>query len=286
MVQMTYYPGAITAAQPRWEPAPDDVHTLRHGYNLADLNRLTRMSIARVYGLTIDYRTRYELAWSAIVEALYAADLASPPAPNDLVLAGQKAVSQSVYDEMHHRGYDSNKGGGCMPKFAAYWEGMRRRVGPEAGVVERTALWQIWGELSTDQREALQALAVCDDYSAAAELLGKSYGAFAASIGRARRAFLELWHEGEAPSRPWGCDRRSSAGSRRGSATNFLLIRERHRQGITRVRRRITASELPAIRARREAGETLEEIAQDLHFSKSYISRLLTGVLQPAPDPA
>ena len=286
MVQLSYYPPAVTADLLRWEPAADDVHTLRHGYNLADLDRLTRMSIARVYGLTIDYRTRYELAWSMIAEALYAADSDSPPTPNDLVLAGQKAISQSVYDEMHHRGYDSNKGGGCMPKFAAYWEGMRRWVGPEAGVVERLALAQIWERLAPTHREALHALSVCEDYGAAAELLGKSYGTFASSISRARRAFLELWHEGEEPSRPWGFDRRSCHGSRRGSATNFLLRRERQRQGVTGVRRRITASQLADVRARREAGETLTEIAQELRFSKSYISRLLSGALRPAPDPA
>lgn len=285
MVQLTYFelPGGADE-RPVWEPAPDDVHTLRHGYNLADVDRLTRMAIARVYGLSLDSRTRYELAWSAIAEHLYAADDA--PTPADLVLAGQKVISQTLYDEFHHHGYDHNKGGGTMPRFAAYWESLRYRPDPSNGVIERAALYQIWAQLPDKHREALNALSVCEDYQAAADLLGKSYGAFVMSVSRARQAFLELWHEGEEPSRPWGFDRRSSEGSRGGSTTHFLRRRERHRQGVTQVRRRITASQLAVIRARRDAGETLAEIAEDVRFSKSYISRLLTGDRQPAPDPA
>ncbi|MFD0855677.1 hypothetical protein ACFQ07_25775, partial [Actinomadura adrarensis] len=243
MVQLTYYePRGEACETAVWEPQPDDVHTLRHGYNLADLERLTRMSIARVYGLSIDYRTRYDTAWSAIAEALYAAD--ARPEPNDLVLAGQKAISQYGHDEMHHRGYDTNKGGGCMPKFAAYWLDKRSQPGPEPGVVERFTLAQIWEQLPDKHRQVLHALAVCDDYRAAAGMVGKSYGAYLMAISRARAAFLELWHEGEEPSRPWGFDRRSSQGTRPGSATNFLRRRERHRQGVTQVRRRITESQL------------------------------------------
>lgn len=285
MTQKTYYelPGDAVE-MPTWEPAATDTHTLRHGYNLADLNRLTRMSIARVYGLSLDYRTRYELAWSAIAEALYAAEAA--PEPNDLVLAGQAVVSASLYDEMHHHGYDHNRGGGPMPKFAAYRESARCHPGPEHGVVERAALWQIWEQLSDAHREALHALAVCDDYRAAAALLGKSYTAFAMTISRARGAFLQLWHEGEKPSRPWGFDRRRTSDDRTQSTTHFLRRRHRLRQGITQVRRRITASQLAEIRTRRDAGDTLAQIADDTGFSASYISRLLTGVKQPAPDAA
>ena len=44
----------------------------------------------------------------------------------------------------------------------------------------------------------------------AAAAPGKTRQTFATQIGQARKAFRELWHEGEAPSRPWGADRRAS----------------------------------------------------------------------------
>lgn len=285
MVQRTFYDlPAEAPAETAWEPAPGDAHTLRFGYNLADLDRLTRMSIARVYGLTIDARTRYEIAWSAIAEHLYDADAA--PTPGALVVAGQNAVSGHLEDEMRHHGYDHNRGGGTKPRFAAFWEGFLRQPDPANGVVERVALYQIWAQLPDTHREVLHALAVADDYRAAARMLGKSYGAFVTAVNRARHAFYELWHEGEEPSRPWGFDRRSATGGRAGSTTYFLRQRQRQRQGTSSGRRRITASQLDAIRERRAAGDTLAQIAEDVKFSKSYLSRLLNGVLQPVEDAA
>lgn len=49
-----------------------------------------------------------------------------------------------------------------------------------------------------------------EDYATAAAALGKSRHTFAIQIGHARKAFRELWHEGETPSRPWGAARRAS----------------------------------------------------------------------------
>lgn len=50
-------------------------------------------------------------------------------------------------------------------------------------------------------------------------------------------------------------------------------------------RRHVTVSQLAGIRARNERGESLRAIAADLGFSDSYLSRLLSGVRKPAPDP-
>jgi hypothetical protein len=48
MRQLTYYPAPVTDPDPgAWQPAPDDIHTLRFGYNLADVDRLARMSHGR-----------------------------------------------------------------------------------------------------------------------------------------------------------------------------------------------------------------------------------------------
>jgi DNA-binding CsgD family transcriptional regulator len=210
MVQMTYYPATApsVAAEPAWEPAPDDVHTLRHGYNLADLDQLARKAVWRVWGLTLDYNTRYELAWSAIADHLYAAE--RPPTPPDLIWVGQDAIGTEVRDTMHHHGVDRiARGGDTMRGFVAFWEtAIRHTSSPENGVVERAALWQIWPHLTEAQRRALLALAAHGTYQAAAASMGITYKTFKQHIGNGRNRFLDLWHEHEAPSRIWGCDRR------------------------------------------------------------------------------
>lgn len=61
--------------------------------------------------------------------------------------------------------------------------------------------------------------------------------------------------------------------------------RRRRAKGIP-ARRRATVSQLADIRRRQAAGETLKAIAADLGFSDGYLSRLVRGLLQPAPDPA
>jgi hypothetical protein len=67
-----------------------------------------------------------------------------------------------------------------------------------------------------------------DDYGQAAAALGKTRHSYATEIGRARRAFRELWHEGETPSRPWGADRRpSKADSPKAPVTYRLIVRRR-----------------------------------------------------------
>ena len=58
----------------------------------------------------------------------------------------------------------------------------------------------------------------------------------------------------------------------------------RHAKGAT-PRRRVTVSQLAKIRIRKENGETTAAIAADLGFADSYLSRLLSGKRQPAPDP-
>ncbi|MFF0386847.1 hypothetical protein [Streptomyces sp. NPDC004286] len=61
--------------------------------------------------------------------------------------------------------------------------------------------------------------------------------------------------------------------------------RERSRANGATPRRRITVSQLAAIHQRKETGEKVSVIAAELGFSDTYLYRLLTGTLQPAPDP-
>jgi hypothetical protein len=166
--QLTYYeqPGADVSPE-TWQPAADDIHTLRFGYNLADVDRLARMSLGRVWGIHLDYSTRYELAWEAVAERLYAAPGDEPPGPSDLIRAGQDAIAAHVNSEQQQHGYDRATGGG-MPRWAAYWHGQRPVREPEAGLIERLALWQVWPELTPGQRQAFLALAACGTRTAAA----------------------------------------------------------------------------------------------------------------------
>lgn len=211
MAQRTFYSYESEApVAERWEPAPDDVHTLRHGYNLADLESLTQMSLRRGWGITYDYRTRYEAAWYGVVERLYEASEQEPPTPTDLIFAGQDAISRLVTDEMRHHGRAVGKDGvEERPRYAAFWEWQRLRTGDPAGsVVDRVAFWQIWAELTYTQRRILTALAAHGDQQSAADALGKTYATFSSEVSSARKRFFQLWHEHEKPSRVWGADRR------------------------------------------------------------------------------
>jgi hypothetical protein len=95
-----------------------------------------------------------------------------------------------------------------MAGFEAYWY-QPPLSGWEDAVVERIAARQIWVALSPAHRRVLRALMAADgDYRVAAAALGTTYATFRTRLGRARAAFRELWHEGEAPSRQWSQDRR------------------------------------------------------------------------------
>lgn len=202
-----------------------DVHDIRYGYNLADLDRLARASLWRSWMATIPFADRYQTAWSAIAEHLCAAD--TRPEPVDLIRAAEDAISQARYDDWHHQGFDYNRGDGTMGRFVAYWTGLGATPDPAPRVIDHIALWQIWPQLTPNHRNALLALATHGDYQTAAGTLGLTYKAYTMLLVRARRAFFALWHEGETPSRPWGTDRRQ--GSKARSVASLVRQRERRR---------------------------------------------------------
>lgn len=187
---------------------------LRHGYTLRDLHNTARLAVHVAGRMASDWQDRYDTAWSAIAEHLYAA--ADPPARHDLVRCGQLAIYAAVTETRRHHGYYRHKtigaeaGVASSPAFLSFWWDQLRYVPScEARIVERTTLGQILPSLTPAQWEAIAALAVHDDYRTAADALGSSYVTFRSNVARARTRFLALWHEGEQPSRPWGTDRRA-----------------------------------------------------------------------------
>jgi hypothetical protein len=210
--------------------AAQDVE-LRHGYTLSQVRGLTVWSVMRSrYNRSADFDERLEAAWHAIIEHLYTCD--EPPAISDVVKVAWRAIARHVSEDEHfHRGYSSNRRDRDAPfttGFMRYWHDTGRPRADEH-VIERLALAQIWPRLRPKDRELLAAMAEHEDYGQAAAALGKSRHSYATEIGRARRAFRELWHEGETPSRPWGADRRPRTGDRwRPSVTYRLTVRRRH----------------------------------------------------------
>jgi hypothetical protein len=206
-----------------------------HGYTLADLERLSRLSAGTAHanaGWSITERC--EIAWSGMAEALVVAT--EPPAQADLVAAGRQAIYRGVRADLHHHGVskrDPLAGIGSMRAFAAYWWywAALTSAGPEERVVDRTALAQIWTRLTERDRQALVALAVHETYRAAAEALGISYDRFKERVHFARRRFRRLWFWPDADPGCWGTDRRvANGGAQLADARSRRRLDDRRRR--------------------------------------------------------
>lgn len=185
---------------------PTDTN-LWHGYSLADIDRVARITAARAPGGRIlDPGDRYDTAWSAIAEHLCTAT--EPPTRRDLFDAGAGAVNRAGQDYRHTWGMARTWGSseGDMGGYQRYWELARRAApSPEDRVVDRTALRQIWPALSPTHQQVLYALAIhSGDHQAAADSLGKSLPTYRSHLKGARASYRALWHEHETPSRMWG----------------------------------------------------------------------------------
>lgn len=173
---------------------------LRFGFTLADLNRLATSATSHAGTYASDGADRYQAAWSAIAEHLYAAD--QPPTERDLWHAGRDAIWAAIRDNQRTHGAPRAGGGGDMPQFVRYWFD-HATVTPscEERVVERLALAQIWPQLTDGHRAALAAYAAVGSMDGAASALGVSPTALSARLQRARRRCADLWHEHETASR-------------------------------------------------------------------------------------
>jgi hypothetical protein len=259
---------------------------LRHGYTLSQVTALSVVAVKRQFWYqAADFDQRLEVAWYAIVEHIYAAD--EPPEIREVIHAGFQAISSEADKTRRFYGQDTNdRYAGTTGGFERYWWFAGQPApSPEGKVTERVALAQIWPRLRPLHRQVLVALAAYDDYELAAKSLGKSRKTFTTQVSQARRAFLALWHEGEAPSRPWGVDRRISATDRH-TITN-RAIRNRHRAAARYAQQDRPSRPAPKTRKldlgipgtelvrRYEAGESIRQLAAALGSSYSVIQRRL-----------
>jgi hypothetical protein len=204
---------------------------LRYGYTLTSLENLARRAVFESRWQFIAFHEKYEIAWSAIAEQLYASD--QPPGASDLIHAGEKAIRIHVEDLGHTHGTYYYRETTDMPRYWKFWWSQAGPApSPETGIVDVVTLQQIWPRLTVNSQRVLMALAVHGDYERAAESLNKPYRTFVTQVYEARRHFLRLWHEGEQPSRVWGHDvrKRSSPrqqGERSVTATTIRRRRQR-----------------------------------------------------------
>jgi DNA-binding CsgD family transcriptional regulator len=209
----------VTRPEPEAEvraPQPAPVATyaeselpIRHGYSLADIQRIARSAILNDHWhMARDPRARIDTAVFGVIECLYTAE--QRPQPYDLIGAAWRACDDEVTRDLRARGRQrTERGGGDMASHLVYWLGNANTTpSPEHRIVEHGALRQILPLLTPRQLEAVQLLAALDDYQAAADAMGITVATFNVTIANARKRFLAYWHEGEAPSRMWGTDRR------------------------------------------------------------------------------
>lgn len=210
---------------------------LRFGYTLRDIERLAGYATKTAFGWSTSVEDRYQAAWDGIVEHLYEAE--HWPSGDKLVSAGRRAIALSSQAEQHHHGvrHDrTHEGPGSMPHFQRYWCLMRKPYpSPEVHAVERVTVPQILARLYPGERKALAALAAHGTQEAAARALGMKLPSYRATLGRARRRFLDLWHEGEKPSRIWRIDRRVNAYGELSNRTSAAQLRS-HRRAYARAR--------------------------------------------------
>jgi DNA-directed RNA polymerase specialized sigma24 family protein len=180
---------------------------LKHGYTLLDLQQMMHAAVIADRTLALDYQTRSDIAWSAIATALYEAD--EPPHRQALIRVGWQAIYSEVRTMYRGRGYvDARAGEAEMkPRFAMFW-GKQVEHSHEDRVVERVAVHQVLAQLRDTYRDAIAALAVHENYQAAAAAMGLKQSAFNVRIATARKSLVALWLEHETPHKVRRTDRR------------------------------------------------------------------------------
>lgn len=183
-----------------------------HGYTMADLNEMASAACRADRSLASDAHTRYNVAWSAIAEALAVADSEQPPTRGELVRVGWQAIYAEVREMRVMFGFKDREGPNGVasaPRYVTYWT--VRPHSHEDGLIERMAVHQVLEVLSAPYRDAVVALAVHGDYQAAADALGIKYTALTGRIRTARKRLRAVWFAPETAPLVRGTDRRVGA---------------------------------------------------------------------------
>jgi hypothetical protein len=190
---------------------------LPYGYTLHDLDAMARAACAADRSLSSDMTIRFDIAWSAIALALVEAPYW--PRRESLVQAGWRAIYAEVREVQHTFGVSRNADRGTVAsgkRFREFW--WHGTVDFEDGLVERLAVGPCLDALTDAEREAVTALAVHDDYRAAAQYLGLTRKAFQARLNSARKRFKRRWYYPETPPTTRHTDRRIEAYDKERSA--------------------------------------------------------------------
>jgi hypothetical protein len=183
---------------------------VRHGFTMQDLNSMTKQAVRADRSMASDADTRFNAAWSAIAEALCAAE--EPPERHDLITVGWQAIYREVKEMRHVFGFAGKDGTtevASAPRFVQYWTVPPAH--PDEGLVERLAVHQVLATIPDLYRDAVVALAVHGDYQAAADSLGLKYSAFTVRMSTARKQFRRLWFAPDTAPPIKGTDRRTGS---------------------------------------------------------------------------
>ncbi|GAA1438931.1 hypothetical protein GCM10009602_08490 [Nocardiopsis tropica] len=259
-------------------PPPRADDPVGHGYTAFQVVRLAVWAARECRWVdAMDPLHRAETAWEAIAEHLHLAP--ERPEETELIAVGWKAMKAQHYQDLKVRGLGGKDKALLTRAFVRYWTSASAPAhSHEDQIVDRLALAQIWTALKPAHREVLTALAEHEDRRRAERSLNMDTAAFTRTLGRARRAFLALWHEGETPSLLWGYDR---SGARHQNVMYLVRLRKRRalqRKAEGHVRRYghrppqdlgVPDAELLA---RHEAGESYAALAESFGASRALIA--------------
>lgn len=208
---------------------PGAATELRHGYSLADLERLAKISVTTdIWYQGMHPADRYELSLSAMAMHLYETD--EPPTANELFRAASVAMRRQVQSDRSAHGISNTDVYTAAPNFYRFWwEQFQLAPSHEGRIVDRAALWQIFPVLARRHQAVLVSLAIHGDHDSAAAMLGITRATYNSYLSEARHAFLRLWHEGEQPSRLWAQDKRHGKGLDDHSVMHSIVRRRKRR---------------------------------------------------------